>query len=148
ISGFTFRRWPNLIRESLFPISRRDFAREQIRGGMFDMAMVALGVFAGIILGLIMFQPQMLLEITPLYILIAISQFFMVGFAVIWMVSFRDIIESLLGSIGIAIVSMTLILSAIWGRWMLSSASIVLSAAAAIGFYRLAFCRWCNIELD
>jgi len=149
IGGSSLRSWQYLIRESLFPISRTDFARELIRGGMFDMAIAAVGFSAGIILGLPMSDLQKLLsEITPLYIAMTIGQFFMLGFAMIWVVSFRSFIDRVPGIVGVAILSIILILSAISGIWSLSLASVVATAAGIAGFYRLAFRRWCNVELD
>ena len=47
ISVYGLRRWQYLARESLFPISRTDFARELVRNGMFDIATVAVGIFGG-----------------------------------------------------------------------------------------------------
>jgi hypothetical protein len=148
-SGSWLRRWQYLIRESLFPISRTDFARELVRNGMFDAAAIAVGFLSGTIVGLAASQPERLLSgSTPLYIATIISQIFMVGSATLCLVSYRSIVDYIFGCLGIAILSLVLIFSFIFGNWLLSSVSIVATAAGIVGFYRLAFRRWCEIDLD
>ncbi len=148
-SGSWSRRWQYLIRESLFPISRTDFARELVRIGMFDTATVAVGILAGTIIGLAVFQPERLISgATPLYIAMIIAQIFMVGSATLCMVSYRKFVDYIFGCLGIAILSLILIFLFVFGNWLLSSISIVATAAGIIFFPRLAFHRWCNVDLD
>jgi hypothetical protein len=148
-SGSWLDRWQYLVRESLFPISRTDFARELVRNGMFDIVAVAVGFLGGTIVGLAASQPEMLISGSiPLYIAMAIAQIFMVGCAMLFLASYRSFVDYLIGCLGIAFLSMILICSVIFGNWLLSSVSIVGTAAGIVGFYRLAFRRWCDIDLE
>jgi hypothetical protein len=148
-SGSWLSRWEYLVRESLFPISRRDFAHEMVRNGMFDIVAIAVGFFGGTIVGLAASQPERLLSgSTPLYIAVIIAQIFMVGCAMLFLASYRSFVDIFLRCYVIVILSMVLIFSAIFGNWLSSSVSIVATAAGSVGFYRLAFRRWCDIDLD
>lgn len=147
--GSWLRRLPYLARESLFPISRTDFARDLLRSSMFDMAIAAVGFLVGMIVGLGVFHPQMLLSgSTSLYIAITISQFFFVGFIMLWVVSLRSFIHYICGVIVTIFLSMVVIFIAISGYWFLSLISVILAVAGIVGSYRLAYRCWCDVELD
>jgi len=110
---------------------------------------VAVGFLGGTIVGLAASQPEMLISGSiPLYIAMAIAQIFMVGCAMLFLASYRSFVDYLIGCLGIAFLSMILICSVIFGNWLLSSVSIVGTAAGIVGFYRLAFRRWCDIDLE
>jgi hypothetical protein len=148
-SGSWLQRWQYLARESLFPISRVNFARELVRYGMFDVAAAAVGFLSGTIVGLATSHPETLVSgFISLFIAIIIAQIIMVGSAMLYLVSYRSFTDYFLGCLGIVFLSLVLFCLAIFGNWLLSSISFVATAAVSVGFYRLAFRRWCEIDLD
>jgi hypothetical protein len=115
---------------------------------MFDIVAIAVGFMGGMIVGLAAFQPERLLSgSTPLYIAMIIAQIFMMGCAMLFLASYRSFVDIFLRVYVIVILSMVLIFSAIFGNWLSSSVSIVATAAGSVGFYWLAFRRWCEIDL-
>jgi len=149
LGSFWMGRWPLLVRESLLPLSRTDFIRDIARNNACDMACVATGHFVGLIVGLTLFQPQVLLIefVLPSFVL-TLAQYILLFYAMLWLVTFRSN-AALLVVVALGFMTTGLIFAVVSSRdWSWFVLEVAVTLAAIAGFRWLAFRRWRNIELD
>jgi len=153
VGGMWLRRWPYLAPESLWPLGRRDFVRDLARSLASDMAPAAGAHCAIIIVWLELCSPQGLLGELPPWLALTMAQYAVAYCLMFWLVSFRRLWVLLLGSLAVSVISGALVIAALaaderfWSPVNLALAIFVTALAVAV-VYRLAFRRWCHVDLD
>jgi hypothetical protein len=149
--GFMYQHLPYLARESLLPVDRKDFVRDIFRSSAFDTATIIMAFCASIILWLVFLNPNNPSTSQVLLLLAMIVVQCSAGHCLIlWLVSFRRLWISLIGITAFWILSAGAASMAVFAGALslgyLAMAAVV-SVIIVVTFYRLAFRRWCNIEL-
>ena len=148
-------RWPYLARESLWPLGRRDFVRDLARSMACDMAPAAGVHCAMIVVWLKLICPQGPLTgfVLP-WLALTMAQYVVVYCLMFWLVSFRRLWVVILEMLGVSVLSMALVIAGLFfadeGFWspVNVTAAIIVTALAVTLLYRLAFRRWCHVDLD
>jgi hypothetical protein len=155
LGGVWLQRWPHLARESLLPLGRRDFVRDVALSMACDMAAAAAAHCAMLVVGLELLWPQgpshgLLLP----WVALTVAQY-VVGYCVVfWLLSFRHfwgfvlpvaVANAILASLVAAALSVK---GEFWSPVNLALATLVTALAVGWLLCRLAFRRWCRIDLD
>jgi hypothetical protein len=152
--GYLMRRWRHLARESLYPLTRNDLVGDLFRSSACDMAAVTAGQCAGIVVGLALFCPEGPLTAMALpYFAMTLGQYALAYCVILWLASFRRVWSSMLGLFAMSILSAALITAGLaTGDWFSSPVNVALAVTAVVAtvvvLYRLAFRRWCRVDLD
>ena len=152
VGGMWLRRWPYLAGESLWPLGRRDFVRDLARSLACDMAPAAGAHCAIIIVWLQLCSPPGPLGEPLPWLALTMAQYAVAYCLMFWLVSFRRL-WVVLGTLAVSSISSALVIAALfaderfWSPVSLTLAIIVTASTAAV-FYRLAFRRWCHVDLD
>lgn len=153
VTGVWLRRWPHLALESLWPLERRDLVRDLSKSLAWDMAPAAVAHCVAIIVCVKLLFPQgPLPDLLRLWLTLTIGQYVVAYCLVFWLVATRSYLVLALGAFGISFLSAGLVIAALfaepgfWSPLNLAVASIA-TALAAVLLYRLAFRRWCHVDL-
>jgi hypothetical protein len=151
--GYLWGRWPYLPRESLYPLSRTDLVGDLFRSSACDMAAVAAGHCAGFLVGLALFRPEgPLVARMPAYLAMTLGQYAVAYCVILWLASFHRRWVGGLGLFALGILSAFLVAPALYSAdWLSSPANVALAVTAVVAavlvLYRLAFRRWCRVEM-
>ncbi|MCX7427941.1 MAG: hypothetical protein NTW96_20225 [Planctomycetia bacterium] len=153
VGGWWLRCWPYFAHESLRPLGRRDFVSDVAISRACDTAAAAGMHCAMLVVWLGFFSAQGPHGLLLRWVVLTMAQY-VVGYCVMyWLVSFRRFWVLVLGTSGASFVSAALVTAALFtngGFWPPGSLAlaIIATALAVASLYRLAFRRWCRIDLD
>ena len=159
-SGIWRSRWPYLSQELLLPMGRKGFIRNMTRSSAIDMAALFVGHGLGYLLTLALFHaPKPLVEILPYWFVLAAVQYALGYCLMLWLASFRDywvyligtsiiaVLLAILDAMAVSVVSGTMISWEPADKWLILLLTFAIAMVMTI-FYRSAFRRWCQIELE
>lgn len=147
--------WPNLARESLRPVSRKDFIGDLARSMALDMAGAAAAHCALLVVWLKLFSPQGAVHglLLP-WLALTVVQYVLAYCLMLWLLTFRSLWALLLGFAAACGIPTVLVVSALsltehnlWSPLGLAVA-IIVTALGSVLLYQSAFRRWCYAELD
>ena len=155
MGGMWRNRLPYLARELLLPVGRKDFIRNVFRSGACDVAGAIVGQCVGILIGTWLFHPQGSLdELLPLWLVLTVIQYVVGYCAMLWLVSFRSFVILALGAssivgllVGLGCVALLIAGRGFWTPIIILPAVLTIVLTIVI-FYRMAFRRWCQIDLS
>ena len=153
LGGMWLRRWPLLARESLRPLARREFVRDMARSLACDLAAPLTAHLAAIAVFLQLHPPQGRLDglLLP-WLSLTAAQYVMAGCFMFWVVSYRRFLGLLLAIMticGLSAASAHLVLFGPPGFWspVTVALAVVGTGVVVVVMYRVAFRRWCSIDL-
>ncbi len=153
VGGMWLRCWPFLARESLWPVGRRDFVRDLARSLACDLAPAAAVHCAMIVVCLELFSPQGALPGHHLrWIGLTAAQYAVAYCLLFWLISTRRFWVLLVGTLSISILSSALVIAglfaarAFWSPVIVAAAFVVIALGVGL-LYRVAFRRWCYVDL-
>jgi len=155
LGGVWQHRWPLRAPELLRPLGRRDFVRDLARSMACDIAWPAAVHCAMIFIWLKLVRP----EVAPPGLLLpwlalTVAQYLVAYCLLFRLVSFRYPLVQFLGISMASVVSATLVTAALFfaaeGFWspVNVAAAIIATGSVVALLYRLAFRRWCRLDLD
>lgn len=151
ISGLYFYNWPHFIHEALYPATRQEFASGLIHNVGLDMLIAAIEISLAISLMAALLPDQALFGsiFPPFYFVMLIAQFFLLGWATLWIASYRSFIKLIIINAFLTGLSTSLVLCVVFiDNWLLSASVILITILGIVGFYKLAYRRLCSMDLD
>ena len=153
LGGMWLRRWPLLARESLRPLGRREFVHDMARSLACDLAAPVTAHLTVIVIFLELLLPQGSMSglLLP-WLALTAAQYIVAGCLMFWVVSYRRFLGLLLGVMticGLSAASAHLVLFGLPGFWspVTVTFAVVGTGFAAGMMYRVAFRRWCRVDL-
>ncbi len=147
------RCWPLLAAESLRPLRRREFVRDQAHSLACDLTQSAathcLLIFVYV---RFIFSQDPSSELLLPWIVLTIVQYIVVYCLMLWLVSYRGLWSLIFGVSGISGLSSAVVIAALFaepGFWSPLNLAVttIATTLAAVLLYRMAFRRWCHVDL-